>query len=79
MPKGSLAVRVTLNLLDCNAVQSAPGHNHFTQLQWQKKMRPVVGSLPMLVIARKCACRRLTKPPSTEGGVAHISSKLLNS
>ena len=74
------AGQIELALMQCCSglgKQPAPGHNHFTRLQWQYKLWPVVGSLPMLVIARKCAHRGLTISP--KGGVAHTSSNLLNS
>ena len=58
--------------------QPAPGHNRFTQLRWWEKLWPVISSMPMVIIALQCAFWRLTKTPSTEGAVAHISSKLHN-
>ena len=43
--------------------QLCPGHNRFTQLRKQEELWPMAGSLPMVVIALRCAIRRLTKLP----------------
>ena len=65
------AGQIELALMQCCSglgKQPAPGHNHFTPLRRWEKLWPVIGSMPMVVIA-----------PSTEGGVVRISSKLHNS
>ena len=41
--------------------QLCPGHNRFTQLRKQEELWPMAGSLPMVVIAFRCAFRRLTE------------------
>ena len=83
VPEGSQGVRVILNLLECNAVLALENSQRLVTIVSHIAMAEEAvacgGRLPMQGIACKCARRRLTKPPSTEGGVTHISSKLLNS